>query len=191
VACISGKEEVEGIIERVPGMKDEQEKIDLLLARNANEQLKNVDWNKLNVAISHRLDKVRQSKTSTKRFPTVFKIVAEISAVAVVVVIAVMIKLEKPTNLQLDEGRTAMVEFVKRKGLATVALIEPSDRAHVKVYIAGKDKKLAQCYVKMIDSDRSRKEDSTQAAWIIISRSERVYADNGTKRDMMDMLCLF
>ena len=191
MACISGKTKIKSIAERVSGMKDEQEKIDLLLARNADEQLSNVDWNKLNAAISSRIDEAQKHKASVKKHSAVFKIAAGIAAAAAVVLIALMIKSEKPKDMQLVNGRTALVELVDSKGSASIAILDPSDRAHVKVDIAGKDKKLAKCYVKIIDSSRSRKEDGTQASWIIISRPERVYADNGTNRDMMDMLCLF
>ena len=58
MACVQGKAKIEGIAERVSGMKKEKEKIDLLLERNASEQLAGVNWDGLHAAISERLNQV-------------------------------------------------------------------------------------------------------------------------------------
>jgi len=172
-------------------MKDGQEKIDLLLARNADEQLKNVDWGKLNEAISNRLDKAQQSKTSTIRFPIMFKIAAGIAVAAAVMLMTLMIKPERPADVQSGDGRAATVKFIDSKGSASVVIIEPPDRVHVKVDIAGKSERLKECYVKIIDSRAGQKEDINRPSWFIICMSEPVYVNNDINRDVLDVLYLF
>jgi hypothetical protein len=187
---VSSKAEIEGIAERVSVMLDGHEKIDLLLARNADEQLSKVDWNKLNSTISRRLDKTQQTKTYRIGLPSVFKIAAGVAAAAAVVLITLMMKPESPADMKLGNGRTAMVEFIESKGSASVEIKGASGRSHVIVDI-GRDRMLAKCNVKIIDSNGSRKQNDTQAAWIIISRPEPLYPDNGVNRDMMDVIYLF
>jgi hypothetical protein len=191
VACISCTAEIKSIAERLSRMKDEQEKIDLLLSRNADEQLSKVDWDKLHTAISNRLYEAQQRRTSVFRFPTIFKIAAVITVAAATVFIAVLVKLKKPAVEKLVDGRTAIVEFVERKGSASVAFIEPSKRTLADVYIADKSGSLANCYVQIIDSSTGQKEDINRPSWFIICMSQYSNGNNGINRDAMDMLYLF
>ena len=55
----------------------------------------------------------------------------------------------------------------------------------------GPDRKLAKCDIEILDKNGGPEESTTRAAWIIISKPQRVYAENGANRDMMDMMCLF
>jgi len=171
-------------------MKNTTEKIDLLLQRNADEQLNNVDWNKLNSAISRRLDETQQGQISAIGPPTVFKIAAGLAAAAAIVLIMVMIKPEKPRDTQHGKDGTAMVKFVDNKGSASVEFKTKSPKSHAIVDFGG-NITLAKCTVEIIDSKEIRKKDGTQATWIIVSRPEPVYAGNGANQDTMDMICLF
>ena len=56
-------------------MEKDKEKIDSLLDCNAAEQLAEVDWDKLNAAISNQLDQTRTYKTSERKHPVIFKII--------------------------------------------------------------------------------------------------------------------
>jgi len=145
-------------------MKDKNEQIDLLLERNTTEQLETVDWDGLNAAILNQLDRAEMQKSSTRKYRSVFKIAAGVAAVAAVVFVAVMIKTEAPTDVQLEEGRKAVVKFIESKGTASV---------------------------EIIDLNGDLKKESDEPTWIIISRPEPVYADNGISRDVMSMICLF
>ena len=58
------------------------------------------------------------------------------------------------------------------------------------VDIGGGERKMAMCDIEIIDLNGELKRDK-QAAWIIISRPEPMFADNGVSRDMSDMICLF
>lgn len=171
-------------------MKDTDEKIDLLLQRNAEQQLAGFDWDELKAAISNRLNEVQKCRASARKYPIAFKIAAGIAAAAAVVLIIVMIKLERPVDMQLGNGRTAMVKFADSKGSASVEIKSPSGRAHVIVDI-GRNRMLAKCNVEIIDSNGSQKGNGAQAAWIIVSRPESIYADNGVNQDAIDMICLF
>lgn len=188
---VSGEEKIEGIIERLSVMKQKEEKIDLALERNAAEQLGDVDWDGLNAAISSRIDKASQSQTSAIRYPIVFKIAAGMAAAAAVVLIAVMVKTEEPTEPHLENGRSAVVKFIERKGSALVEIKGAGAKSSVFVDIGRSGKRVAKCDVKIIDLNGDLKKESDEAAWIIISRPAPVLANNGYSRDVMSMICLF
>lgn len=189
MVCVSSKAEIKGITERIPMMKDRKEKIDLLFEKNAAEQLSGVDWDVLNASISKHLNQVEARKSSTQKYSSVFKIAAGIAAAAAVVIIAVMIKTEKPAELQLEEGSRAVVKLIESKGTASVEI--KGAGAQVLVDVGGSQRKVARCDVEIIDLNGGSKKEGELAAWIIISRPERVLADNGINRDVMSMICLF
>ena len=173
MACVSGEAEIEGIAERVSGMKKKKDKIDVLLRRNTTEQLAGVNWDDLNAAISVRLDKAQQAKTSATGFPAMFKIAAVTAAAAAVFIIV-------------------MVSSTDEKGSATVAFINPSGRAHVQVNIAERDSNRGKSDVKIIDSGTAQKqEDKIRPNWFVISKTEPASTNNGADRDVRDIVCLF
>ena len=190
MACVRREEKIEGITERVFGMKNKKEKIDLLLEKNAGQQLAKVDWDGLDAAISSRLDKASQGKTHAIKFPSVSKIAAGIAAAAVVFIV-LMVGIEKAPDLQLDNGSRAVVKFIDKKGAASVEIKRASAKSEVFIGIGGSQRKLAKCDVKMIDMNGDLRKGGSGAAWIIISRPEPLYADNGAAKDMRDLICMF
>ena len=173
MACVSGEAEIEGIVEKVSGMNKKIDKIDVLLRRNTAGQLDGVDFDDLNAAISVRLDKAQQAKTSATGFPAKFKIAAVTAAAAAVFIIV-------------------MVSSTDEKGSATVAIINSSDRAHVQVNIAERDSNRGKCDVQIIDSSTARKqEDNIRPNWFVISKTEPASTNNGLDRDVRDIVCLF
>jgi hypothetical protein len=169
----------------------EKEKIDLVLEERAEEQLAKVDWGKLNAAISSRLDEADQKRTFAPRFITVFKIGAGVAAAAAIVFIAVMVKTEKPMDLQFEEGQRAVVKFVEIKGSASVEIISTGDRSQVLVDIGHSRRGIAKAHVEIIDQNGEGREHGTRAAWIIIRMPEPALADNGTNGDLRDLIRLF
>jgi YD repeat-containing protein len=163
VACIQGKTKTKGIAERVSGMKQEKEKIDLLLERNAAEQLDRFDWDELGATISRRLNQADRSKTSAKTYRRVFKTAAGVTAAAAVVFIVVMVRTDTPTTVRLENGQRAVVKFVESKGSATV---------------------------EIHDSKGQDNQSSNRSSWIIIRTRESKVADNGQSRDEADFACL-
>ncbi len=190
MACIQGKAKIKGITERVSGMKKEKEKIDLLLERNANEQLAGVNWDGLNAAISERLNQADQSKTSTMKYRRVFKIAAGVAAAAAVVFIAVMIRTDTPTTGRFENRGRAEVKFSESKGSASVKIEDASTKAAAVVDLGGSQRKVARCDIKIIDASVDKEKNGSRAAWIIIRMPEPVIADNGTSRDENDFACL-
>ena len=173
MACVSGEKEIEGIVEKVSGMNKEIDKIDVLLRRNTAEQLAGVDFDDLNAAISGRLDKVQQRKTPATGFPKVFKIAAATAAAAAVFIIV-------------------MVSSTEKKGSATVAFMNPSDRTQVQVNIAERDISRGWGDVRIIDSGTARKQEgNTRPNWLVISKAEPASENNGAGRDVRDILCMF
>ena len=163
MACIQGKAKTKGIAERVSGMKKEKENIDLLLERNAGEQLAGVNWNRLNADISERLNQAGRSKTYTINYRSLFKIAAGVAVAAAVIVFAMMIRTEKPTTVRLENGGRAVVKLVESKGSATV---------------------------EILDSNGRNNQSGDRSAWIIIRAPEPMLADNGQSRDEADFACL-
>jgi hypothetical protein len=144
-------------------MKDDEERIEDLLQRNADEQLSNVDWNKLNRAILSRLDQSRRSKTFAIRYPTVFKVAAGVAVAAAVVFIAVMVRMDTPTTVRFENGAKTTVQFIQSKGTASV---------------------------EILDVNGQKNQNENRSAWIIIRTREREVADNGQSRDEADFTCL-
>ena len=190
MACIQGKAETKGITERVSGMKKEKENIDILLERNANEQLTGINWDGLHAAISDKLNQADQSKTSTKTYRRVFKTAAGIAAAAAVVFVAVMIRTDTPTTVRFENRGRAEVKFSESKESASVKIEHASAKAAAVVELGGSQRKVARCDIKIIDAGGDRKKNGSRAAWIIIRVPEPVLADNGISRDENDFACL-
>lgn len=191
MVCVPCKAEIKGITERISMMKDRREKIDLLFEKNAAEQLPVIDWDRFGAAISRRLDEAEARKASARKYRSVFKVAAWVAAAAAVVFIAVMINIEKPADLQLEEGRRAVVKFIESKGTASVEIKRAGSKSQVWVDVGGSERKVARCDVEIIDLNGDLKKKDEQGTWIIISRPVPLYADNGLNRDMMSMICLF
>lgn len=192
MVCLSCQTKIEGITERVSVMKEKKEKIDVLFERNAAEQLGGVDWDKLNTAISSRLDQAEKCKTSLVGFPTVFKIAAGFVAAAAVVFITVMVRTEPPPTVRLEDYGNAVVKFVNKKGVAMVNIQQTSDMSWVMVDFGDSSRKVAKCDIKIIEFNGDLKKESDQPMWIIISKSELTVADNGysSDEDEMGLICL-
>jgi hypothetical protein len=172
-------------------MKNEKERIDLLFEKNVEEQLAEVDWDKLNAAISARLDEAERGKTSRGKLPTVIKIAAGVAAAAAVVFIAVMVRTEKPMDLQFEDGQRAVVKLVETKGSASVEIISTSGRSKVLVDIGPSATSIAKAHVEIIDQNEERKQNGSRAAWIIIRMPEPALADNGANGHLRDLIRLF
>ena len=172
-------------------MSKESEKIDLLLEQNAADQLAGIDWNGLNTAISSRLDKAQQSKTSIKKYPYVFRVAAGLVAAAAVLLIVVMIGTDRPAGIKLEKGKLAVVKLIETQGSASVEIKRACGKSQAVVDICGSQNKAAICVVKTIELNGDLKKDVERPSWIIISKPEPVFADNGVRRDVMSMICLF
>jgi hypothetical protein len=190
VACISGEAEIKGIAERVSGMKDANDKVERLLQRNTDEQLADFDWDQLSAAISRRVSQVEKQKASKRKYPIVFKVAAGIAAAAVVVV-ALTLQIEKPPVVRLHESGTARVELIGRTGSASIEIKYATDESYATVAIGPGERTVAKCDIEVIDSNGGGKAGDRRAAWIIISRPEPMYADDGFSKDIKDMICLF
>ena len=171
-------------------MKNENEQIDLLLERNTTEQLETIDWDRLNAAISGRLDQVRQRKTLWTCRPTIFKIAAGLVAAAVIVLIAVMVRTDTSTGVRFENVGSAVVEFVESKGSASIQIRPIDTKSQVSIDIGGSHREVAKCDINIIDVKQEQQKNGRRPTWIIIRMPEPVLADNGTSRDEMDLMCL-
>jgi len=184
VARVQRQAEIEGVTERVlikekvemrkedvdsrfrgnDKVENEKERIDSVFEKNVEEQLAEVNWDELKAAISARLDEAERGKTSKSKFPAVFKVAAGVAAAAAVVFVATMVKMEKPVEMPLENGKHAVVEFIEARGSASV---------------------------EIIDRNGEGKENGSRAAWIIIRMPEPALADNGTNGHLRDLIRLF
>ena len=170
-------------------MKNEKEKIDILLEHNADRQLAGVDWEQLGVSISRRVDEAQRNKSGGAKYGLVFKIAGGIGAAAVIFV-AVMVLTDARGGLKIPEGSRAVVKMVERKGSTVVEIKGVTKRSQVSINIGGRRREIAKCEVKIIDLNGDMKERWPRATWIIITRPKPVTADNGLSRDEIDLICM-
>jgi len=199
VVCLSSEKKAESRVERVFVMEDAANKLDMLLKRNASEQLDAVDWDELNAAISGRLDRTAGEGLNKHRF---LKVASGLAAAAVIVFAVLVFFTGSQSDLVLEDGMVAKVVFSPRKGKALVEMQQEISRANVAVVIdSGRrgsalvdlvtgSKAVAKCDVEIKDV-KGRKRPEERASWIIISQPEPVYVDNGDVTNEMSMLYLF
>ncbi len=172
-------------------MKKKKENIDYLLQRNASEQLASIDWDKLNTAISQRLNNAGRSRIPAVRYRVLFKVAAGFAAAAAIVVVVIMLSTETPKNVQPVSDGKATVSLIDNKGSASVEFKRKEFAAAV-VEIGGliKQKNIARCDIEIINANRDMKKRDDRATWMIIRVPEPVLADNGISRDQADLACL-
>ncbi len=172
-------------------MTDEKKKIDLLLDKNAAEQLAKVDWDRLPDEMSARLARAEQGEASPAGRPIFLKIAAAVAAAAAVVFVAAVLRMHRPSDSQPTQGGSSAVKSVAHRGTALVEITRPSAESLVIVHIGPADRKAVKCDVEIIDGNSALEKDSGRSAWIIISKPRPVLADNGHGRDRVDLIHLF
>ncbi len=181
-------------------MKNEKEKIDVLLDQNAAEQLADVDWNGLNSAISRRLDQV--DGTFGRRYRGIFKVAAGLVAAAAIVLIVVMVRINRG-GIELADGEKTAVKFIETKGKAGIVMKSSASRSLARVSVTPAVKRgvaivkmepaaksVALCNVEIIEPDEVLRDRDAEGTWIIISRPQPVVVDNGTSKDEIDLICM-
>ena len=171
-------------------MSEEREKIDLLIERNIEDQLAQVDWDGLNAAISSRLHRARQSKTAAGKYRRVVPIASGIAAAAVLVFV-VMVNMYRPSGMEPGEGQKATFKFAESKGRATVEISRAQAISKVMIEDRATDRKPVVCRVEIIDLNGSWKKDENGGSWIIIKREEPEIADIGFSKDELDIMRLW
>jgi len=171
-------------------MENKKENIDLLLEHNAASQLKYIDWDRLNSAISSRLDIVSSNKTSRVKYQRMLRIAAGLAAAAVVFIV-VMFGIDRTANIQPSIGRGAIVKFIDNSGTALVEIKSISSKSQVIVDIGGNKGEVAKCSVEIMDLNGEFLKNGDKSAWIIITMPEPALADNGLNSQVRDLICLF
>ena len=170
-------------------MKNTKEKTDLLLEQNTAEQLKLIDWNELNAAISNRLDKAESAK-SPRKYKVAFRLTAGFIAAAAVLLAVIMLKVDRPENVNIPTGRFAAVEFVKNKSTVTVEIKQTVHKTLVSVDITPNKARMAKCEVEIIDYNGYSRQQGSRAVWMIITRPQPKPAATGLSRDEIDWICM-
>ena len=181
-------------------MKNEKEKIDVLLDQNAAEQFAGVDWDRLSSAISRRLDQV--DGTLGRRYRGIFKIAVGLVAAAAIVLIVIMVRTDRG-GIELADGQNAAVKFVETKGTAEIVMESSANRSLARVSITPATKRgsaivnmepaakrVALCDIKIIEPDEVLRDRDSEGSWIIISRPRPVVVDNGPNKDEIDLICM-
>ncbi|MHC4149005.1 MAG: hypothetical protein ACYSR5_05905 [Planctomycetota bacterium] len=170
-------------------MEEKKEELDLLFERNAAEQLSGVDWGRLSAGISARVDEAARGRVSVIGLRRPFEIAAGLAAAAAVFV-AVMFAAYRPADVRSVKEGSAMVRFTRSKGAASVQIGRTKGESPAMVDFKG-EREVARCEVEIVDRNGDLKRDEVRPAWVIISVSEPVLADNGVSRYDMDLICLF
>jgi hypothetical protein len=172
-------------------MKTERDDIDRLLEQNASEQLVDVDWIKLNSAISTRIDLAGQHKAIPVVGLWVFRIAAGLVTAATILIV-IFVGTDRTPDFQLENGTLAAVEFTESKGSASVKIGYASAQSQVMIDVGSGQSRLAMCEVRIIDTNGEHNTEGSNTAWIIIKKSaDPVYAENGVRRDKMETLFMF
>ena len=171
-------------------MENKKVNIDLLLERTAARQLKYIDWDRLNSAISSRLDIVSSSKTSRVKYQRMLRIAAGFVAAAVVFIV-MMFGIDRTANIQPLIGRNAIVKFIDNRGTASVEIKSISSKSQVMIDIGGNKGEVAKCKVEVIDLNGEFMKNGDKSAWIIITMPQPALADNGLNSYVRDLICLF
>jgi hypothetical protein len=176
---------------------NEKDRIDKVLDKNAAKQLEKMNWDRLAKEISDRLDKAQQMKVSPRspsvaglelsRGPSFFKAAAGMAAAAAIIFVAVVFRVNEPSNMQMP-GDTA-AENADTKPVASIQIKDTAGKALVKIHVGRTDKEAAKCIVDIIDH-RGDLEEGNRAAWIIINAAKRALADNGHDKEEADLMCL-
>jgi hypothetical protein len=191
VACVSGKKEVEGVAQRVSGMKKENENIDCLLEQNADEQLSSFDWERLNKSISERLDEAGRAKITTIKYGRIFKIAAGIAiAAAAIVIIKVLVRMEQPGATQFENEGRAIVKIIENAGSATVEINQRTSETAIVVDTQINQQNSIVCNVEIINSNGDEVTNENRPTWIIIRVPEPVLVETDQSRDEADLACL-
>jgi len=162
-------------------MINRDNEIDDLLKRNVEQQLADFNWGRLTKGIHRRLASAEVLGSSGGKYASLLKVAAVIAVSTTVVFTALVVRMSRPP----------VTRFAETTGSARVEIKTVSAGPHVTVDIGGRNRKPAKCDIKIIDANGSRRHQDTRAAWMIVSRTERIYADNGFNDDMKDLICLF
>ncbi len=172
-------------------MKKENENIDCLLGRNAQEQLVSFDWERLNKSISEKLDEVDKTRDHKVNYGYLFKAAAGIAvAAAALVIIVVLLRTEPQRPAQFENDGKAVVKIIENAGSASVEIKQKSAETMVVVDTQVNRENLVVCDVEIIDSNGDKVTNQSRPAWIIIRVPEPVLVDTGKSRDQADLACL-
>jgi hypothetical protein len=171
-------------------MNRKKKNIDILLERNASEQLAKVDWDGLNTSISRGLDQARQGRTFRPRFSTAFNIAAGVAGAAAVVFFIMALQTDTPTGVRFEHSGSAVVELVGSKGSAEIDIKERPAESWVSVDIGSSHRELSKRDIEIIDVKQEQQKNGSLPAWIIIRMPEPAVADNGAGKDEIDFICL-
>ena len=185
-----GEEKTESIFERLHKMNDKKEKLDVLLDKNAAEQMAKVNFDELNSVISKRLDQIDKGGTTTCKGPVVFKLAAGLAATAAIILIAFIIDAEKPVTPRTEQGRRAIVKFIDTKAAAKVTFTSAA-KSKTFVSISRPRVKTAACEIKIIDTNGELIKKGDRPAWIMITKPKPELATNGAYEDMINTMFLF
>lgn len=166
-----------------------KESIDSLLERNVEEQLVSFDWDRLNKAISEKLDEVDKTEAPAISNGYIFKVAAGITIAAVVVIVSVLVRTEPQPTAQFEKKGKAVVRLIENANSATVEIKQKSIGA-VMVDTQPNRQNLAVCNVEILDTDSGQERNESRATWIIIRVPEPVLVETGQSRDEADFACL-
>jgi hypothetical protein len=162
----------------------EKEKLDILLKRNADEQLARVDWQKFDASISSRLDMVSQHRTF--KLPKPLEIAAMI-AVACVIAAGILITHYKQT---ITPAR-AWVELIPANTRTAVQILDPYSQSELIFSAPSANSSMAKCEIEIIEPAEQTNQNFGGPTWFIICKQETSASKNGMSEETASLLCLF
>ncbi len=178
-------------------MTDKDKKIDLLLKQNAEEELAGFDYELLNNRITEQIDKVEKEVPTVNRIRWVFRAAACIAAAALAGVFLLQVMYNNNKPIQIAEGKKAVVEFIDRKAVSSIAISSQSTGTRIEITLK-REKTFATvnirpqehqaCSVKIHDLPWETKEAGMRASWVIIEITENAKIEDS--EDEAEFFCM-
>jgi preprotein translocase subunit SecF len=183
-------------------MKENLEKIDLLINENTDRQLLAVDWDQLYGRIQKQVDDAEKRTGTVSIKKKIFRWVVGISSAAAVLLVIFALMENRNPGLSLPSGQQAVVkltehravvktEIEKRTGAShvSVAIEPPANRAQVRFGQQGHQ--VAQCDIVIIDQNgQTEKAQTPRPSWIIMMASKPASSENQTDKNQLEIACL-
>ena len=148
-------------------MKNEKDKLDLLLEQNTNEQLAGVNFEQFNDSILHRLNQVSQQQKKPKvQYRIALKVAAGFVIAAAVATFSILFNSEKTEIKQSSDTPRAVVTFSKIRGSAVVEILDSNGK------------------------ENNNNNNTEQSSIMIIRKQKSKILSDIISRDELDFACL-
>jgi hypothetical protein len=162
----------------------EKEKLDILIERNAEQQLAKVDWQSLNTSITSRLNTAGTQQSFN--WPLLLRIAAIIAVTCVIAAGILIIH-----NQRANVSARASVELTSGSTRTVVQILDTHSQSEVIFSPPAANSPVAKCEIEIIEPAENTNQNFGGPTWFIICKQETPAVKNGMTEETASMLCLF